>query len=92
MIGLTVSQLQLMRNSYVFPDRSCDQRVRGRFVEEEAFLHYIIYNRLGITKLQIPLYYFEGDHRLLIYSTRYISTSLYETFYHKILGDSMKPW
>ena len=64
---------------------------RYQFTGEEATVHYI-YNRLGHTKLQMSENYFGGDPRRFTYSIRLIGNHIYETFYHKISGDSMRQW
>ena len=58
----------------------------------EAFLQYFVYNRLGVTKLQISLCYFGGDPRRSSNSIRAIGSRLYNTFYHKISSKSMEQW
>ena len=67
-----------------------DSEPRRTFEGVEAFLHYLVYNRLGVPKLQMSLYYFGGDTRRFSYYIRAVEGGgEYETFYHKISGNSM---
>ena len=90
--GPSHEQLKLLLRHLRVPYRLCDKRSRRVFTGEEAFLHYIAYDRLGITKLQLSTFYFGGDPRRLTYSIRVFGRYLYTTFYHKIAGDSMRMW
>ena len=92
MTGLSVNQLMLLHKHLRIPDIIRDERSRRRFKGEEAFLHYITYNRLGLTKLQLSLYHFGGDPRRFTYTIRAVAKFLYHTFYHKVSGDSMRQW
>ena len=55
-------------------------------------LHYVTYNSLELTKLQLSLYHFGGDPRRFTYTIRAVTNYLYHTFYHKIWGDSIRQW
>ena len=63
-----------------------------RFTGEESFLHFMVYLRIGETKLRLSTNYFGGDPRRFTYSIRLMTEHLYKTFYHKISGDSMRQW
>ena len=65
---------------------------RRRFTGEECLLHYLVFNRIGETKLRMSRNYFGGDPRRFTYSIRIMTNHLYDTFYHKITGDSMRMW
>ena len=92
MTGFSKSQLEILFRHLRIPERLRDVTSRRVFSGEEAFLHYMVYNRLGITKLQLSLYYFGGDPRRFSYSIRVFGKFLFHTFYHKISGDSMRMW
>ena len=70
--GLSTAQLQLMFIHLRIPKQIRELRVRRVFDCEEAFLHYMTYNRLGLTKLQLSLYHFGGNPRRFTYSIRLI--------------------
>lgn len=89
--GLSVNQLKRMFRQFRIP-QYVRYRERYRFLGEEAFLHYMVFNRLGDNKLNMSLNYFGGDPRRFTYSIRIIADHLYNTFYHKISGDSMRMW
>ena len=55
-------------------------------------LHSFVYNRLGVTQLQMSLYYFDGDARRFSYSIRSLALHVYNKFYHKVSGNSMEQW
>ena len=63
---------------------------RHRFTGEESFLHFMVYLRIGETKLRMSTNYFGGDLRRFTYSIRLMTDHLYKTLYHKISGDSMR--
>mgnify|MGYP001287555272 CR=1 FL=1 len=92
MTGLSVTQLQLLHRHLRIPQLVRDSKSRRSYSGEQAFLHYMTYNRLGITKLELSLYHFGGDPRRFTYTVRAVSDFLYKTFYHKISGDSMSQW
>ena len=89
--GLLVSQLQRL-----FCQFRISQYVRYHsrylFLGEEAFLHDLVFNRLGETKLNMRLNYFGGDPRRFTYSIGIMADHIYKTFYHEISGDSMGMW
>ena len=89
--GLSTSQLQRLFNHLRIPDHLTSEG-RYSFTGEESFLHYIVYNRLGESKLKMSQNYFGGDSRRFTYSIRLITNHIYNTFYHKISGDSMAIW
>ena len=60
------------------------------FTDEELFLHFMVYLRIGETKLRMSTNYFGGDPRGFTYSIRLMTEHLYTNFYHKISGDSMR--
>ena len=92
MTGLSVAQLLLLHKHLRIPLQIRDDVSRRSYSGEEAFLHYVTYNRLGITKLQLSLYHFGGDPRRFTNTIRAITNYIYVTFYHKISGDSMTQW
>ena len=61
MTGISLSHLYALLLYLRIPEEVCDDVSEGRYIGEEAFLHYLMYNRLGVTKLQLSLYYFGGD-------------------------------
>ena len=65
---------------------------RHRFTGEECLLHYLVFNRIGESKLLMSRNYFGGDPRRFTYSIRIMNNHLYDNFYHKISGDSMRMW
>ena len=89
--GFSMYQLELLYKHLRIPDTISDPN-RYQFGGEEAFLHYMVYNRSGPTKLQLSQIYFGGDPRRFTYSIRLVAQHIYKTFYHKISGDSMRMW
>ena len=89
--GFSMNQLELLFKHLRIPDKVSEPN-RHQFGGEEAFLHYMVYNRLGPTKLQLSQNYFGGDPRRFTYSIRLIAKHIYTNFYHKISGDSMRMW
>ena len=89
--GLSVNQLQRLCNHSPIPD-SIIYRNRYQFSGEETFLHYMVFNCLGDTKLKLSQNYFGGDPRRFTYSIRLVGIHFYEMFYHKVSGDSMRMW
>ena len=89
--GFSMNQLELLYKHLRFPDKMSEPN-RYQFGGEEAFLHYMVYNRSGPTKLQLSQNYFGGDPRRFTYSIRLVTKHIYTNFYHKISGDSMRMW
>ena len=92
MTGLSVSRLVLLHKHFRVPEFIRDEKSRRRYPGEESFLHYVTYNRLGLTKLQLSLYHFGDDPRRFTYTIRAVTNYLYHTFYHKVSVDSMRQW
>ena len=92
MTGFTKKQIFLLVSHLRIPDTLRYNRVRRAFGGTESLLHYLVYNRLGVTKLQMFLFYFGGDPRRFTYSIRCVTSFLYSKFYHKISGNSMRQW
>ena len=67
-------------------------RNRYRFSGEKAFLHYIVFNRLGKTKLKLSQTHFGGYPIRFNYSIRLVGIYLYDFFNHKVSGNSMRMW
>lgn len=65
---------------------------RYTFTWEECFPQYLVFNRIGETKLRMSRNYFGGDSRRFIYSIRIMNQNLYEMFYNKISGDLIRIW
>ena len=91
MTSLLQSQLLVLYRHLRIPDiLSCEDRYR--FTGEEFLLHFMVYVRIGETKLRMSTNYFGGDPRRFTYSIRLVANHLYVTFYNKISGDSMGQW
>ena len=91
MTGLSLEQLRRLYVQLRIPDVLHYQR-RYTFGGEECFLHYLVFNRIGETKLRMSSNYYGGDPRRFTYSIRIMNQHLYYTFYNKISGDSMRMW
>ena len=91
MTGLYVAQLRKTYDHLRIPDVMSYQQ-RHRFTGEDFFLHYLEFNRIGETKLRMSNNYFGGDPRRFTYSIRIMTNHIYNTFYHKITGGSMRLW
>ena len=91
MTGLSKQQLHRLHRQLRIPE---DLRYERRYVfkGEECFLHYMVFNRVGETKLRMSRNYFGGDPRRFTYSIRIMTRHIYNNFYHKISGDSMRIW
>ena len=77
---------------FVFPDSLRDFESRRVFTGVGFLLHYLVYNRSGVIKLQISRFYFRGDLRRFSYSIRTLASHLYRNFYDKISGNTMAQW
>ena len=91
MTGLSTGQLTRLSLQLRIPGYFLYEG-RRRFKGEECLLHYLVFNRIGETKLRMSRNYFGGDPRRFTYSIRIMTNHLYGTFYHKISGDSMRIW
>ena len=91
MTGLSSIQLARLCAHLRLPEFFCYER-RHRFTGEECLLHYLVFNRRGESKLLLSRNYFGGDPRRFTYSIRMMTNHLYDNFYHKISGDSMRMW
>ena len=91
MTGLSVPQLHRLFHQLRIPEVITEPG-RYSFSGEEAFLHYMVFNQLGDTKLKMSINHFGGDPRRFTYSIRLIGKHIYETCYHKVSGDSMRMW
>ena len=91
MTGLSVAQLRKLYVHLRIPDVLRYQR-RYTFTGKECFLHYIVFNRIGETKLRMSSNYFGGDPRRFTYSIRIMTNQIYNILYHKITGESMRIW
>ena len=91
MTGLSLSQLHTLFIHLRIPDM-LSYELRYRFTGEECLLHYLLFNRIGEMKLRMSTNYFGGDPRRFTYSIRIITQHIYNTFYHKISGNSMRMW
>ena len=60
--GFSMYQLELLFKHLRIPDALSEPHCH-KFVGEEVFLHYMIYNWLGDTKLRMSQNYFGGDPR-----------------------------
>ena len=89
--GLSTAQLKRLAKQLRLPTIFCWHR-RHQFLGEECLLHYLVFNRSGETKLRLSRNYFGGDPRRFSYSIRIMTNHIYENFYHKISGDSMRQW
>ena len=89
--GLSSNQLKRLSRQLCLP-RHFRWRVRYRFTGEECLLHYLVFNRVGETKLRLSRNYFGGDPRRFTYSIRIMTNHIYDNFYHKISGDSLRQW
>ena len=89
--GFSISQLKRLLIHFRIPEEFCYRR-KYVFTDEESFLHFLVFTRTGDTKLKLSRNYFGGDPRRFTYSVRMMNEHLYDTFYHKISGDSMRMW
>ena len=78
MTGLSLEQLRRLYVQLRIPDILHYQR-RYTFGGEECFLHYLVFNRIGETKLRMSTNYFGGDPRRFTYSIRIMNQHLYHT-------------
>jgi hypothetical protein len=92
MTGFSKNQLIVLIQHLLTPLSIRDTESRRVFGCTETLLHYLVYNRLGVTKLQMSLHYFGGDPIRFSYSIQAIGKYLFTTFYHKISGNSMNQW
>ena len=90
MTGLSTNQLKILFLHLRLPEFFLCTRYRYRFSGEEALLHFMVYIRTGETKLRLSSNYFGGDPRRFTYSIRMVVDHIYDNFYHKISGNSMK--
>ena len=83
MTGLSINQLKKLHLHLRIPPLLIWRR-RYRFNGEEAFLHFMLYLRCGESKLRMSTKF--------TYSVRLIIDHIYDNFYHKVSGNSMKMW
>ena len=62
------------------------------FTGEESMLIFLHYIRTGTPFTRMASHTFGGDPRRFSYYVRAMADHLYNTFYHKISGDSMRQW
>ena len=91
MTGLSVAQLRNLYDHFRIEDEFVYRR-RYFFTGKEYLLHYLVFNRTGEGKLWLSRSHFGGDPCHFTYSIRMMTTHLYNTFYNKISGDSMRMW
>ena len=91
MTGLSKEQLRRLYRQLRIPEQIRYER-RDIFGGEECFLHYLVFNRIGETKSRMSRNYFGSDPRRFTYSIRIMTRHIYQSFYHKISGDSMRMW
>ena len=77
MTGFTKSQLFLLNKHLRIPEFLRDFQSRRVFTGVECLLHCLVYNRLGVTKLQMSMFYFGGDPRRFSYSIRTLASHMY---------------
>ena len=77
--GFSMYQLELLYKHLRMPD-TLSKPNRYQFGGEEVFLHYMVYNRSGPTKLQLSKIYFGSDPRRFTYSIRLVGKYIYKTF------------
>ena len=92
MTGSPQNRLFLLNNHLRIPESLYDFESRRVFTGVEYLLHYLVYKRSGVTKLQMSIFYFGGDLRMILYSNRTLASHLYYNFYYKISGNSMAQW
>ena len=92
MTGLSMLYLTLLLIHLRIPGYLRDYRSQRLLHGQVSFLHYMTYNRLGLTMLQLSLYHFEGDPRRFTYAIRAVSKHIHNKFYHKISGQSLRQW
>ena len=81
MTRLSVSQLLGLNCHIHIPD----EYIYLYQFTEECILHYLVFNRIGKTKLRLTRNYFGGDLRRLTYSIRMMTENLYKTFIIKLV-------
>lgn len=89
LFGFKIQELQLLLAHWRIPTafRQDNAVLKG----EESMLIFLHYIRTGTAFTRIT-HIFGGDPRRYTYHVRAISDHLYNTFYHKISGDSMRMW
>ena len=74
--GFSLNQLHALLLHLLTLEQVCGEYSERYYIGEEAFLHYLVYNRLEVMKLQLLLYYWFR----LFYSCYWVS------FVHHILS------
>ena len=77
--GFSFYRLEHLFKHLRIPETLCEP-LGCNFGGEEAFIHYMVYNRLGETNLRMSQNYFGGDPRRFTYSIRLICKHIYKTF------------
>ena len=90
MTGLSTNQLKKLFVHLRIPDIMSWKR-RYCFTGQATFLHFMLYIRTGGTKSRMSTN-FGVDPRRFTYSIRLTIDHIYDNFYHKISGDSMRFW
>ena len=90
LFGFKILELQLLYQHWRLPQMFReDARL---FTGEEAMLVFLFHIRSGMNFIQMAEHVFGGDPRHFSYFIRAMVRHLYNTFYHKISGDSMRQW
>ena len=91
MTGFTKDQLQRLLRCWRVP-REFHMEGRYTFEAEECMLLYLTDIRKGEPYTELAKKTFGGDPREFTYMVRAFTNHLYETFYHRISGNSMAYW
>jgi hypothetical protein len=89
--GFNKAQLQRLFLVWRIPDFFVDTGNGSRFTGEEVMIYYMTNLRKG-EPYTAMIQKFGGDPRRFTKTIRLMTNPLYDTFYHKITGDSMRQW
>ena len=91
--GFVIDELQLLKRHLRLPQQFTTPDRRGfSFTGEEALLISLYHLRNGQPFTQLSEEKFGGDPRLYTYYVREFVNHVYNKFYHKLSGDSMRQW
>ena len=90
MFGFKIEELQLLKVHWRIPEYMRNNtRV---FTGEEAMLVFLYHIHTATPFTRMSETVFGGDPRIFTNFVREIADHLYQTFYHKMSGDSMRQW
>jgi hypothetical protein len=90
--GIQKEDLRRLYTHWRIPDRMAAPRSRNQFDGEACFIICLFHMCKGHTFIDMSQAYFGGDPRYMSMMNEAMINHLYETFFHKISGNSLAQW